>query len=158
WARLGGSGCFINHDGTDTTNDCYLVEIERGGSLTPQRHLHEVMIHVLSGRGSTVIFTPDGKPQQSFEWSAGALFAIPINVPYQHFNGSGDASCRLLVVTNAPVLINLFQDSEFVFGSDYEFSDRFSGDPDYFDGSGRLSGRQWETNYVPDVRSFELQD
>jgi mannose-6-phosphate isomerase-like protein (cupin superfamily) len=155
WARMGGHGCFINHDGSDTSNDCYLVEIAPGGHLEPMRHLHEVMIFVLGGRGSTTVVAPGGR-RQSFEWAQGSLFAVPLNVPYQHFNASGEQPVRLLVVTNAPVLINLFDDAGFVFDCGYEFPSRFSGGGDYFDGSGTLTGRIWETNFVPDVSTFEL--
>jgi mannose-6-phosphate isomerase-like protein (cupin superfamily) len=157
WARLGGEGCFVNHDGSDVSNDCYVVEVAPGGALAPLRHLHEIMVYVLAGRGVTTVTAPGGAPR-SFEWAEGSLFAIPLNVPYQHFNASGERPARLLAVTNAPVLINLFDDPEFVFDCPYDFPARFSGAPDYFDGTGTLTGRVWETNFVPDVATFGLVD
>ena len=30
----------------------------------------------------------------TFEWKAGAIFAIPLNCWYQHFNGSGQEAVR----------------------------------------------------------------
>jgi mannose-6-phosphate isomerase-like protein (cupin superfamily)/oxalate decarboxylase/phosphoglucose isomerase-like protein (cupin superfamily) len=157
WARMGGSGCFITHEQSDQSNDCYLLEVPPGAELRPQRHLHEVMIYVLSGRGSTSVWHPDAGPQ-SFEWHAGSLFAIPLNARYQHFNGSGTEPARLFGVTNAPVVLNLFADPGFVFGCDYDFAARYAGEAGYFDGSGTLDGRVWESNFIPDVRSFELLD
>ena len=31
WARRGGSGVFINHEASRTSNDCYVCEIPRAG-------------------------------------------------------------------------------------------------------------------------------
>ncbi|WP_330176922.1 ethanolamine ammonia lyase-activating protein [Streptomyces sp. NBC_01498] len=157
WARVGGEGVFINHDDSDRSNDCYVSRIPAGGSLHPVRHLHEVMIHVLSGRGSTTVWGPGGEPR-SFEWGTGSLFAIPLNLRYQHFNGSGEQPATLLAVTNAPVVINLFDEAEFVFDCPYDFTARYSGAAGYFGGEGTLTGRLWESNFVPDVREFGLVD
>lgn len=159
WARTGGWGCFINHDDSDRSNDCYLSRIPAGGSLLPARHLHELMVYVLSGRGSTTVWGPEpDRLPQSFEWEEGALFAVPLNVRYQHFNSSGQQPATLLAVTNAPVVINLFDDPEFVFDCPYDFRSRFSGAPGSFRAEGTLTGRVWESNFVPDVRSFPLLD
>src|SRR5712691_2127684 len=53
WARRQGSGVYINHEASRTSNDCYVCEIAAGGKLAPQRQLFEEMIYVLGGRGST---------------------------------------------------------------------------------------------------------
>src|SRR4051812_19050824 len=53
WARRGGSGVYINHEASRTSNDCYVCEIPPGKKLAPQRQLFEEMILVLDGRGST---------------------------------------------------------------------------------------------------------
>src|SRR3981189_1103727 len=53
WARRGGSGVYINHEASRTSNDCYVCEIPPGKTLAPQRQLFEEMILVLDGRGST---------------------------------------------------------------------------------------------------------
>jgi mannose-6-phosphate isomerase-like protein (cupin superfamily) len=157
WARTGGAACFINHDGSDTSNDCYISEVPPGGSLLPQRHLHEAMFYVLHGRGSSTVWDPSGH-EHFFEWQEGSLFAIPMNAPYRHHNGSGDDVVRLLAVTNAPTLINLFADADFIFNCEYHFPRRFSGARGYFSGQGSLDGRIWATNFVPDVRGFKLID
>ena len=44
WARRGGSGVFINHEASRSSNDCYVCEIPKGGKLAPQRQLFEEMI------------------------------------------------------------------------------------------------------------------
>src|SRR5437868_10803145 len=88
WARRGGKGIFINHEASRTSNDCYVCEIPAGGKLEPQRQLYEEMVLILGGRGSTTVWNDSGA-RITFEWRDGAIFAIPLNCWYQHFNGSG---------------------------------------------------------------------
>jgi oxalate decarboxylase/phosphoglucose isomerase-like protein (cupin superfamily) len=155
WRGRGGSACFINHEQSDQSNDCYVVEIPPGGALSETRHLFEVMFYVLDGDGAASVWNDSGE-RQTFEWQAGSLFAIPLNAWYQIYNGSGARRARLLAVTNAPTVMNLFADSDFVFECPYVFSKRFDGDADYFSGKGVLQGRIWESNFVPDTKSFPL--
>ena len=75
WARRGGRGVYMNHEASRTSNDCYVCEIPSGGKLAPQRQLFEEMVMVLSGRGSTAVWNDAGN-RITFEWKAGALFAI----------------------------------------------------------------------------------
>ena len=109
WARRGGRGLYINHEASRTTNDCYVCEIPEGGKLAPQRQLYEEMIYVLEGRGSTTVWNGEGK-RITFEWKAGAIFGIPLNTWHQHFNGSGREPARFVAVTNAPPVINLYEE------------------------------------------------
>src|SRR5262249_23158223 len=37
WPRRGGSGVYINHDASRTSNDCYVCAIPPGQKLAPQR-------------------------------------------------------------------------------------------------------------------------
>jgi oxalate decarboxylase/phosphoglucose isomerase-like protein (cupin superfamily) len=150
WARRGGRGVFINHEASRTTNDCYVCEILPGKSLTPGKQLYEEMIHVLEGHGSTMVWNSSGK-RVTFEWKAGAIFGIPLNAMHQHFNGSGRSPARFVAVTNAPPVLNLYDDTEFVFNSDHDFAQRFSGEPDHFSGRGEQNGLRFETNFIPDV-------
>ena len=155
WPRRGGHGVYINHEASRTSNDCYVCEIPAGGKLAPQRQLYEEMILVLDGRGSTAVWN-DAGARATFEWKAGALFAIPINTWHQHFNGSGRSSARYVAVTNAPVVINLYEDVEFVFNTRYDFKNRFSGEPDYFSAKGEQKGLLLETNFVADAVNLPL--
>lgn len=155
WARRGGSGVYINHDASRTSNDCYVCEIPAGGKLAPQRQLYEEMVYVLDGNGSTSVWNSAGK-RVTFEWSAGSLFAVPLNAWHQHFNGSGTKSARFLAVTNAPIVVNLYDDLDFIFHTDYEFKNRFNGEPDYFTKEGEQKGLLLETNYVANVRTLPL--
>jgi oxalate decarboxylase/phosphoglucose isomerase-like protein (cupin superfamily) len=155
WARRGGSGIFINHDASRTSNDCYVCEIPPGGTLEPQRQLFEEMIMILDGRGSTVVWNDSGA-RVSFEWKAGALFAIPLNCWHQHYNGAGREPARFVSVTNAPPVINMYEDIDFVFNCKHDFKNRFSGEPDYFSPKGEQKGLLLETNFVADAVSLPL--
>jgi mannose-6-phosphate isomerase-like protein (cupin superfamily) len=155
WARRGARGVYINHEASRTSNDCYVCEIPAGGNLAPQRQLFEEMVYVLSGRGSTVVWN-DAGAKSSFEWKAGALFAIPLNAWHQHFNGSGKEPARYVAVTNAPVVINLYEDPGFVFNTRHDFAQRFSGEKDYFANKGEQKGLLLETNFVADAVNLPL--
>ncbi len=155
WARRGGAGVYINHEASRTSNDCYVCEIPPGGKLEPHRQLFEEMVMILSGRGSTTVWNDEGK-RITFEWKAGALFAIPLNCWHQHFNGSGQAPARYVAVTNAPPVINLYEDIEFVFGTKHDFKDRFAGEPDYFSTKGEQKGFLLQTNFVADAVNLPL--
>src|SRR5215469_15608769 len=150
WARREGKGVFINHEASRTSNDCYVCEIAPGQKLAPQRQLFEEMILVLDGRGSTSVWNDAGS-RITFEWKAGALFAIPLNTSHQHFNGSGREPARYVAVTNAPPVINLYEDIEFVFGTRHDFLGRFNGEPDYFSAKGEQKGLLLQTNFVADA-------
>src|SRR5215471_20900284 len=115
WPARGGKGVFLNHDASRTSNDAYVCEIPPGRELAPRRQLFEEMVYVLDGRGSTTVWN-DAGARVTFEWKAGSIFGIPLNCWHQHFNGSGQAPARFVSVTNAPVVINLYEDIDFVFG------------------------------------------
>ena len=155
WARRGGKGVYLNHDASRTSNDCYVCEIAPGGELAPQRQLFEEMIYILDGRGSTSVWNEAGR-KVSFEWQAGANFAIPLNTSHQHFNGSGKDAARFVSVTNGPVIINAFGDTAFVFGTPFDFKDRFSGESDYFANKGEQKGLLLDTNFVADAINLPL--
>jgi oxalate decarboxylase/phosphoglucose isomerase-like protein (cupin superfamily) len=155
WARRGGRGVFLNHDASRTTNDCYVCEILPGGKLAPQRQLFEEMVFVLDGRGSTTVWNDAGQ-RVTFEWKAGAIFGIPLNCWHQHFNGSGQTPARFVAVTNAPPVINLYEDIDFVFGYGGDFKSRFSGEPDYFAAAKERHEWTLETNFIADAVNLPL--
>jgi oxalate decarboxylase/phosphoglucose isomerase-like protein (cupin superfamily) len=154
WARRGAHGAFLNHDASRTSNDCYICRIEPGKSTTPQRQLFEEMILILEGQGATSVWNDAGQ-RQTFEWQKGAIMGIPLNCWHQHFNLSGRMPVRFVAVTNAPVVINLYEDPAFVFRTEHDFKNRFSGEPNYFGGAKRY---EWtiETNFIPDALNLPL--
>jgi mannose-6-phosphate isomerase-like protein (cupin superfamily) len=161
WPRKGGKGLFINLEGTGGVNDAQLVEIAPAGHSEPEHHLYEEMVYVVTGRGSTSVWYDESK-KQTFEWGPGSVFAIPLNAWYQHFNGSGQQGARYVSVTNAPTVMRLFHNNDFVFGDAWQFRDRFAGEESYFNGNGKLWRRTtrkvWESNFVPDVHGMALPE
>jgi len=130
WKRLGVRGAFIDLIGGEGVNDGYLCEIPPGGQTNPQRYLFEEVIYVASGKGETDIWAPGGA-RRTVKWKAGAVIGPPLNTWRQHRNRSA-APARLLAISNAPVVIDLFHNADFVFNNDYVFRDRYNGDPDAF--------------------------
>jgi quercetin dioxygenase-like cupin family protein len=165
WERKGGAGAFLQMEGAGQVNNSYVCEIAPGKSLKPQRQLFEESIYVVSGQGAATVWNDENK-KQTFEWQTGSLFSPPLNTWHQLFNGSGSEPARYLAVTTAPTMINLLHNLDFIFHNDFAFKDRFDGRDEYFSGKGTLyggeydgfkfAGNAWETNFVPDVRSFKL--
>lgn len=157
WERTGQKGAFVNL-GNQENGDGYVLEIAPGSETKVQRHLFEVSLYVLDGRGATTIWQPGG-PKQTVEWQAGAVFSPPLNCFYQHFNLDGRAPACLFGLSTAPRMINLFRSPEFVFNASYAFTDRYDSSDNYFTGPGEHTGwRRWRTNFIPDIRAFKLDD
>jgi uncharacterized RmlC-like cupin family protein len=161
WAMLGANAAFVNLKGRGDFISVTVVELPPGGATEPQRHLYEEVVYVLSGRGSTTIESADGKRTHSFEWGPKSLFALPLNARYRHFNASGSEPARFAATTNVPMQLNLFHNRDFVFENPWDFGERLGSDK-HFAGEGdfiptRPGRHMWETNFVPDLSSFELQ-
>ncbi len=161
WARLGVEGAYTLTSGRGDFLDMAVLAIPPGGATTPQKHLFEAVVYVLDGRGSTTVETPGGA-RHSFEWGPRSLFALPLNTRYRHFNASGQKPARLAVVTNLPLVLNAFHNEAFVFDNPFEFPERL-GEERFFRGDGefipmRPGRHMWETNFVPDLGAFALQE
>jgi quercetin dioxygenase-like cupin family protein len=159
WAWKDARGAYLNLIGTGDVNDGYVLEIAPGKNIAPQRLLFEEIIFVLEGSGSTSVWN-DEKKKITFEWQAGSLFSPPANTWRQHFNASGQKPARFLSVTTAPVLFNLFRDTDFILNNNHQFKGRFDEDPQSFSGAAEsYRGRRmqvWDTNFVADVRTLPV--
>lgn len=159
WPRLGVPGAFVHLKGRGDFMSLFVIDLPPGAKCAPQRHLFEEVVYVVSGHGSTSIEIEGRK--HAFEWGPNSLFALPLNMPYQHFNGSGSAPVRLVSANNLTLMMNLIHDEKFIFDNAATFRGRM-GDPNYFEGEGKrietTSGRfLWETNFVSDVTAFKLE-
>jgi mannose-6-phosphate isomerase-like protein (cupin superfamily) len=133
WARLGGRGAFIDLDGTGGYLGLYLLEIPGAKALEPEHHLFEEVFLVLDGRGSTEVWVDGANERQHrFEWGTDSVFSVPMNAHHRLVNAALEPAL-LLVATNAPPVMALFEDREFVFGTSHHFAKRFQpADADYF--------------------------
>jgi mannose-6-phosphate isomerase-like protein (cupin superfamily) len=156
WERKGGQGAVVHIDNIHMPNDLHVVDINPGGKSEPEHHMYEINFYVVEGRGATSIWM-DEKSKQTFEWKEGSLFTVPLNAWYQHFNGSGDDKVRYIATTNAPPMMRLFRDPEFIFNDEFMFRSRYSDDEEYFSGNGKLYNKRiWETNFIPNAPDMAL--
>ena len=161
WPRHEAKGAMVLLDGRGDFVDLAVLEIAPGLSTAPQRHLYEEVVFVLAGSGSTTVELPNGQ-KRSFEWGQNSLFALPLNARYRHHNASGRVPARLALVSDLPIMLNVFRNEAFIWENDAVFPERFGQEKD-FAGDGTFipqkPGRHmWETNFVPDLASFKLQE
>ncbi|MHB8619949.1 MAG: cupin domain-containing protein [Chloroflexota bacterium] len=159
WERKGGNAAVLSFS-DQLVADGYICEIAPGGQLKQQRQLYEEMVFISSGKGATTIWY-DGTPKRTFEWEKGALFAIPLNAHYQHFNASGSEPVRQFSLTSAPVAFELFRDENFIFNTNYAFTDRFDpSDDEYFSKPGKYLTEYYggilHANFIPNIRDINL--
>ena len=157
WPRTGGKGTLIQLTGMEGFTGMYVGEVPPAGALNPERHLYEELIYILQGSGSTEVWSGNNeKAKVHFEWQEGSLFAIPLNSWHRLHNGSRQPAL-FLAVTSAPLMMDLLHDTDFVFGCDYIFDQRFDGRPDYFVTGNKREERGgfmvWDSNFIADARS-----
>ena len=155
WARVGQLGAFVNLADQEQ-DDGLVIAIAPTGSTEVLHHMCEAVVFVLEGRGATT-FWQEGTAKESVEWKRGSVFAPPLNCYYQHFNGDGQAPARLLTITNAPMVLNMFRHPEVLFEDTFVFRQRYEGGGAFFSAPDeRLEGYTWKTNFVPDIRTHAL--
>ena len=157
WARKGGDGAVVHIDNSHMPNDLHVVDIKPSGVSEPEHHMYEINFYIVQGRGATTVWQ-DEKDKQTFEWKAGSLFTIPLNAWYQHFNGSGDEKVRYIATTNAPPMMRLFRDTDFMFNNDFQFPLPLHRRRDVLlSGNGTLYNKRiWETNFIPNAPDMAL--
>jgi quercetin dioxygenase-like cupin family protein len=159
WPRKGdgvkGALCYL--DGDDEADE-HIVELAPGGCTAPLRHMYTEAIYVVSGHGSTSVWR-DQETKQTFEWGPGSYFVLPTNAWHQFFNASLSRNARWFSVTDLPQLLRQWGSEDFVFNNNYDFRDRYRGEPDHFSAEAKLyRGRVWETNFIPDIRKLPLYE
>ena len=153
WPRFGVDGGIAHLKGRGDFVSMFVLDLKPGAQTTPQKHLYEEVVYVLSGYGSTSVETSDGR-KHSFEWGPKSLFALPLNTRYQHFNTSGREHARLASVNNLCLQLNFFtmrlrlRQTVSVPGA--------AGAANHFSGEGefvpvRPGRNMWEPNFIPDL-------
>lgn len=155
WRRFGVDAAFVNLADPFITT-AMILELPPGAASKPIRHLFETWIYVVHGEGETVIEQP-GHTADTVRWGKRALFGPPLNTVYFHRNASRDKPARVLMVTNAPLTMNLYHNEKYVFENPFVFDDRYDGEQGFFnDGIKRLGGRVARTNFIEDTLKFQL--
>lgn len=160
WARMGGNAAFIQTEGTDGQWGMYVIEVPGRGATKEEKHLYEELFFVIEGRGSTEVWLGGEARVQRFEWQAGSMFAIPPNAHHRILNSSSDPA-MLLAATNAPPIINIFNNESFVFDNPARLVN-FADDGEYYLPPGAFEpdpvrGRaMWRTNLIPDIVDVDL--
>lgn len=154
WERRGGKAAYTRL-GDQELHSLQVVEIPPGGELRPEHHMYEAIMCVLRGRGVTRIWQ-EGEGAHTVEWQEGSLLAIPLNAWHQEYNTSGTEPCRFIMGTNMPHMINHYHNIDFIFHNPYSFRDRYSASMEtfYSDPGTHWGLRIFETNFIPDIRNF----
>jgi quercetin dioxygenase-like cupin family protein len=168
WSRVGGLGAHVNLVGGEGVNTAYVCELPPGAATNPQRYLFEETIYFLDGEGESQMWAPRGQ-KYSVQWKAGSVLGPPLNMWRRHIN-RGTKPARFLSVNNAPVVIDLFHNSDFVFNNDYVFRDRFDEAGDFLKSSDdKMQMKSVESagsskhvhtfrgSFIPDARSIGLK-
>ncbi len=153
WPAIGGRGMYLNFSG-NVHMDAVIMEIPAGKALVPMKHMYEQLIFVLSGKGYTRV--ESNKKFNNVRWAEGSLFAPPLNAPHRHYNDDPSKPARLLAVTTLPLSMQLMGNVDFISKTDFNFSDRYNGQEDYFKKTQRVRQRWDRTNLVPDIRTAEV--
>jgi hypothetical protein len=156
WAVTETNAAFVNLVGMEGFSGIQLIEVPPRGSTKPMKHLYQQLICVLQGHGATQVWSDGAEnAKHTFEWSEFSMFSPPLNCWYRLFNG-GTEPVLLMCVNDAPMIMDLFHNPDFIFNNPYRFTDRYTpGDSDYFQREERYmegkAGVVWETNLINNV-------
>ena len=157
WERFGGNAAFVNLADPFLTS-AVVLEIPPGKTLKPVRHMFETWVYIVAGRGETLI-KQDGHQDQTVVWRERSLFGPPLNTTYQHRNLDSEKPARILMITNAPLTLNLYHNEKFVFDNYFVFDDRYRGEQGYFNPTVEfLGGKICRSNFIEDLREYYLHD
>jgi mannose-6-phosphate isomerase-like protein (cupin superfamily) len=149
WDSLGSRAAFVHLKGMEGITGMYAAEIAPGGETKTEKHLYEKVVYVLKGKGKTQFFGP-GEGVNSCDWKEGSLFAAPLNAPHKLIN-TGSEPVFFLSVTTAPLVFDLFHNEKFVRSCDFQFTDRYAGEANYFSKDAAVEKGLWEVNVVHDA-------
>ena len=156
WARRGGNAIFLNHDASRTSNDCYVMEIPPGKSLdSPPPIIRRDDSGARAAAARRRCGVTPARESHSNGRKARCLPSRSIAIISILTARAGEPA-RYVAVTNAPPVINLYEDLDFIFNTKYDFNDRFAGEPDYFSAKGEQKGFLLTTNFVPDAVNIPL--
>src|SRR5262249_56426853 len=92
---------------------------------------------ILAGRGCTE-FWRSGEEKRIVEWQKDSMLVLPISVWHRFINLS-DEPAVYLAINNAPLMVNLFMNTEFVYGERFAFPDLYVPSDTYFGSDPKLA-------------------
>ncbi|MFM2130017.1 MAG: hypothetical protein RL477_1563 [Pseudomonadota bacterium] len=157
WDWMGCDACFVNLEDPFLITSM-IIELKPGQKTKPVRHMFETWAFVIKGKGETLI-RQDGAPDAVIPWQARSLYGPPLNCTYQHRNTDSTETARILMVTNAPLTMNLYHNERYVFENPFVFEDRYAGQQGYFNPTYEIIAQRYvRTNMVKDVRDYYLHE
>lgn len=134
WRRMGPgvTGAYLILEGAGGAIDNYAMELPVGGKTKPERHVFEEQVIVLSGQGEFHVWQNDPEKKAIVPFQKGSVLAPPMNTWHQFLN-TGDEPVRVAGETDLPLRLDLYRNRAFIFDNPFQFTDRYAGDPDYFD-------------------------
>ncbi len=157
WEWMGCDACFVNLEDPFLITSM-IIELKPGQKTKPVRHMFETWVYVIGGKGETLV-SQDGAPDTVIPWQPRSLFGPPLNCTYQHHNTDSTEPARILMVTNAPLTMNLYHNERYVFENPFVFDDRYAGQQGYFNPTYEIVAQRYvRTNMVKDVRDYYLHE
>jgi quercetin dioxygenase-like cupin family protein len=159
-----GAGVARIGEGRIHQMDVTIVEIPSGGKLGARRHLAEEMVYIISGRGYTEIWNRTNGKKERYDWKEGDYLSPTLNSWYQHVNSSPTEPSRLLVISSAPLIRNLFKSEALLTSVDYSFPERWEKSvaqkPEYVgdEQEGALAVRMRVGHLLPDLPGRAMQE
>jgi oxalate decarboxylase/phosphoglucose isomerase-like protein (cupin superfamily) len=157
WDWMGVDACFMNLEDPFLITSI-IVELKPGQSTKPLKHMFETWVFVINGKGETLI-QQEGTKDTVIPWQPRSLFGPPLNCTYRHRNTDSTETARILMVTNAPLTLNLYHNERYVFDNPFVFDDRYSGQQGFFNPTYEIIAQRYvRTNLVTDVRNYYLHE
>ncbi len=159
WSLRECDAAFIQLEGMPGVVEGRVQEIPPGGTLKPFKQAIDEMVYVLSGQGTTVVWSSEGSERHTFEWSPRSLFLIPRNSWAQFNNMHGDRPVRLLHYNYLPIAMSAIPNPAFFFNNPFE-EDVLSGQEFYSEAEattqehvaeGAAGRTLWFGNFFPDM-------
>jgi len=118
----GTSAAAVQLPGMEGLSSMEVIELPPGHQTPRRRHLYEEYVLVLAGEGSVVFHGADGG-ERELPWRRESVFAIPLNMAFTLRN-NGTEPCRLALINNAHLWMDLLGDASAAFACELAFPDR----------------------------------
>jgi quercetin dioxygenase-like cupin family protein len=145
--------------------DITLIEIPPGKSLPPHHHMAEEAIYIVSGKGTTEMWTSEATRNKGakYEWAEGDYLSPSLNAWHQHVNTSPDTPARILTITTSPLTLAVFDEAT-LSSTDTVFEDRWKYSvgrkPEYVSGTteGPNTVQMHVGHILPDLINRPMND